>query len=61
MLSQGQVLGYKDGLVPKSLYEHYAVSGQGSGFGCQGSGVKTGVKSWSNLEKKVKISQNLDI
>ena len=57
MLSQGLVLGYEDGLVPKYLYEHNAVSGHGSGFGCQGLGVKTGVKSWSNLEKKVKISK----
>ena len=51
----------KMGLVPKCSEEHSAVRDQESGIRGQGSGVKTEVTNWSNIEYKVKMTSNLDI
>ena len=48
-------------LVPKCSEEHSAVIDQEPAIGGQGSGVKTEVTNWSNIEYKVKMTPNLDI
>ena len=52
-------MGYEDGVGTKMLRR--AFYSEGSGVGGQGSGVKTEVTNWSNIEYKVKMTPNLDI
>ena len=56
MLSQGEFLGYEDKVDIKILKRVFC--SQGSGVWGWGSGVKTWVTSWSNLEKSQNYSKS---
>ena len=61
MLYKVNFWAMKMGLVLKCSEEHSSIRDQESGIGGQGSGVKTEVTNWSNIEYKVKMTPNLDI